>query len=765
MNFANENRNEEVKRNTFYLVVDYIKEIIEKVNSKQAYELLNLLHRYEKNSIEKYDMFNIYRNVGADLYNTLYSGRNILSIIIPVYNRESYLEKCLNSILAQSIKNLEIICIDDGSTDNSLEVLNHYSSQYPFIKVITQENKGSGIARNKALDMASGEFITFMDSDDYFYYSSYIFDCLDYLLKENDVDIVVTPCIRERKGRLKYDTIERIGKFSGLEATQIYLSRGFGTHASWAKFYRKKVLDNARFIEFGFSQDVIFCVNAFSVASNVATLKYYGYVYFNDNISSYRPKEITTDHMLSSFRLLLEIIHWKYKNELRGNINLYHFIRIWNSEHGKRITNYINKERESESIRLFFSKIPHVIPTLLNLIESNYIKSYINLIMKQPIQNVEPVNYRWLFHYIVGIDAAFEHELNLTNSKKLIIIYASHLGEGDPERVASLLSFALHELGYQVIFMLDNIKKVNNDYCGIIYRGNIKSEFVRLQLKKSEFIFDFHYKKTDQEYPFVKYCIDNYSYKYIPTIHNTRTSNMYFNVIRNYLGKKTKDELYKILCVSESVKKKFINLYGNSKNIITLHNFVDIKKIEESVFIDKGIELEGYYLFTGNLNEVQHKGIDLLLKGFLNSKAIETNYLVIAGAGKLNRPLKKKLAKNPLKNKIIFLGFRSDIYALMSKAKCLLSPSRWEGFSMSYLESLACGTPVISSRFSGVEEIIQHKKNGYLFDIGDLKGFIEAIDYMDSNAESMRVSCKMSVSKFGFDNYLPKLNKTLTNQT
>ena len=89
-----------------------------------------------------------------------------LSIVIPVYNSERYLPECLDSILAQDFSDYEVICIDDGSTDKSREVLSSYSGKDCRFLVITQEHKGPGVARNKGLAKASGEYLYFMDSDD-----------------------------------------------------------------------------------------------------------------------------------------------------------------------------------------------------------------------------------------------------------------------------------------------------------------------------------------------------------------------------------------------------------------------------------------------------------------------------------------------------------------------------------------------------------------------------------------------------------------------
>ena len=91
----------------------------------------------------------------------------LISVIIPVYNAAEYLPRCLDSILNNTYRNLEVLCINDGSKDNSLEVLNDYAAQDSRVKVIDQENAGVSAARNRGLDEATGEYIAFVDSDDW----------------------------------------------------------------------------------------------------------------------------------------------------------------------------------------------------------------------------------------------------------------------------------------------------------------------------------------------------------------------------------------------------------------------------------------------------------------------------------------------------------------------------------------------------------------------------------------------------------------------
>lgn len=95
-------------------------------------------------------------------------GNNIkVSVIIPVYNTSMYLDKCLTSLINQSLKEIEIICVNDGSTDNSLEILKNFSNKDNRIRIINQENQGQSVARNVGIKEANGQYVGFIDSDDW----------------------------------------------------------------------------------------------------------------------------------------------------------------------------------------------------------------------------------------------------------------------------------------------------------------------------------------------------------------------------------------------------------------------------------------------------------------------------------------------------------------------------------------------------------------------------------------------------------------------
>lgn len=92
----------------------------------------------------------------------------LVSVIIPVYNVEKYLRQCLDSVTAQTLSDIEIICVNDSSTDGSLSILEEYAEKDDRIRVVTQKNGGAGAARNRGLSMASGKYLSFLDSDDFF---------------------------------------------------------------------------------------------------------------------------------------------------------------------------------------------------------------------------------------------------------------------------------------------------------------------------------------------------------------------------------------------------------------------------------------------------------------------------------------------------------------------------------------------------------------------------------------------------------------------
>lgn len=169
----------------------------------------------------------------------------MISVIIPVYNVKGYINKCLQSIVSQSYENLEIILIDDGSTDGSGEICDEWRIKDERIKVIHKNNGGLSDARNAGIDIANGEFIAFIDSDDYILpdYFSYLFD----LATQNNADLSVCQLITVDEednyigiGGKSVDTVIE----GEVECMKAFLKDPAIDTTAWRKLYRKELFDS-----------------------------------------------------------------------------------------------------------------------------------------------------------------------------------------------------------------------------------------------------------------------------------------------------------------------------------------------------------------------------------------------------------------------------------------------------------------------------------------------------------------------------------------
>ena len=127
-----------------------------------------------------------------------------VSVIIPVYNAEKYLRECLDSVVNQTLKDIEIICVDDGSTDSSLEILREYEAKDDRVHVMTQKNQYAGVARNHGMDAASGEYYAFMDADDY--YALDALENMDFIAENNRLDFLKASFYNVEPGKDPYDS-------------------------------------------------------------------------------------------------------------------------------------------------------------------------------------------------------------------------------------------------------------------------------------------------------------------------------------------------------------------------------------------------------------------------------------------------------------------------------------------------------------------------------------------------------------------------------
>lgn len=193
----------------------------------------------------------------------------LVSIVVPVYNVEKYLEKCLNSIINQTYKNLEIICIDDGSPDRSIDILNKFAKKDNRIRIISQQNKGLSGARNSGIDNAKGKYIVFVDSDDWLELKL-VEKCIKKI-KKADILVFGNYNHYPDKEEKKNNFLENEKFDNGLDYFIKSYENKLRFGNCWNKFYRKDIIEknNIYFEEGRLYEDLLFVFKYMYYSKNI----------------------------------------------------------------------------------------------------------------------------------------------------------------------------------------------------------------------------------------------------------------------------------------------------------------------------------------------------------------------------------------------------------------------------------------------------------------------------------------------------------------
>lgn len=241
-----------------------------------------------------------------------YNDELYVSVIVPVYNTENYLKQCLESLKNQTLGRIEIIIVDDGSTDDSANICDIFASHHENVLVVHKQNEGLAAARNVGLDMARAKYVMFVDSDDWVEpdFCEEPFQVAEY----NDADIVI---FRSTVfGRLKAKKNKPF-PIEGVIPKDIILSKMWDLtgNVAWNKLYRRKLFDDIRYPIGRFSEDT--AVTHRLVYSSRKTILLNKYLY---NYRDYRPESITNkrsyssvlDYLYFSFKFVDDLKSWGY---------------------------------------------------------------------------------------------------------------------------------------------------------------------------------------------------------------------------------------------------------------------------------------------------------------------------------------------------------------------------------------------------------------------------------------------------------------------
>lgn len=263
----------------------------------------------------------------------------ILSIIIPVYNAKDNISRCLESIIPQMKRDYELILIDDGSTDESLRILQNYEKKFDFIRIVNQNNCGVAITRNNGIKLSKGKYICFIDNDDYV--EQGYFETFLYAIKEKELDIVVGGYKRVSENKLLFQIKPKQSEW--------YLLMNV---APWAKIFRRDFLieNNIRFLDYGIGEDNYFSILAYMKTTKIDIIDYIGYNWYYNDSSISNTKQKGFNKVIDPLYLLNKLVEI---TGVKEDIYKYYYLRyvIWYLLFsGKNVT---DKDFINEYKRLF----------------------------------------------------------------------------------------------------------------------------------------------------------------------------------------------------------------------------------------------------------------------------------------------------------------------------------------------------------------------------------------------------------------------------
>ena len=219
----------------------------------------------------------------------------LLSVIIPVYHVEQTLDRCIQSVLSQEVSDMEMILVDDGSPDSCPTKCDEWAKKSSQIKVIHKKNGGLSDARNAGIAVATGDYLTFVDSDDYLLSDTYP-SLIRWISANQEVDMLEYPIHHEDQERQKFIPEERV---FGSPMDYWFTTRAWNHSYAWNKIYRRSLFEKNKYAAGRKFEDLLILPLLLKGCQKVATTRHGGYVYAEN------PQSISKQVTLDSLRQLL----------------------------------------------------------------------------------------------------------------------------------------------------------------------------------------------------------------------------------------------------------------------------------------------------------------------------------------------------------------------------------------------------------------------------------------------------------------------------
>lgn len=278
-----------------------------------------------------------------------------ISVIVPVYNGSSYIEKCIDSLLAQTLKNIEIIVVNDGSTDDTLEKLSRYKNK---IKVITQENSGVASARNSGLKQAIGEYIAYVDSDDWV--EAHMFSKLYTKAKKNNFDVVECDFKYVSDYSMWDGVVDIKEDINSLENKKEYYTKMFPV--IWNKIYKREKIKNIKFKSGVWAEDVEYLYRVLPHIDNIGKINEPLYYYYQREKSESRIFDKRVYDYIDNFNGVLEYYENNNLYDLYDKELEFCYVRYVYATFIKRAATFKDKKEYNRAVSTAISNVKKNFP-------------------------------------------------------------------------------------------------------------------------------------------------------------------------------------------------------------------------------------------------------------------------------------------------------------------------------------------------------------------------------------------------------------------
>ena len=644
-----------------------------------------------------------------------------LSIIVPVFNSDKYLEKCLQSILNQTEVSFELIIINDGSSDNSLNIIQQQIKKDKRIVLINNDSPSGnpGTPRNQGISIAKGKYIGFVDSDDWIdpnYYTELI-KAIEY--DKSDIAITIgyiNHFENEENNAIQY-------KWQPTQCED-ELYRYHESCMAWDKIYRTDFLKTnmIRFGETKAAVDVPFVLMAHYYMRKIGIAKTIGYHYRRENNSS------VTLRLRKSSNCEFEI--QAYKNIAQWCDTAKVDIQYKNIINYKKIRSYIYTLSiiSDKEFHNFYEKIRQELQSISRNIILDISKKLNQPIVYQKFQTILECNSDVYFKKYRSVDEkkikALTKPLETTNllpsftieGTKSGILFFPDWSKTNPYQ--KLLygtlaqAFGIRVKGYAPQFFCTDILDQN------------KKEFTYIHLHWLHSFFDVSKEDTVNSFIKTLFYAKKLGYKIIYTAHNIISHDSTYFEREKQIRRELTTFFDYIFVHGEFAKQRIINEIGVNKDKVhiiphgTYEGYYPNNVTREVAREKLGIEKNKFvFLFLGNIKN--YKGIDSLLDAYTNIRKTQDDVVLIIAGRVFDEESKIKIEEHANNDKSIlhYFGFidEQDLQVYYNASDLVILPYRHILTSGAALLSIAFHTPIVAPRLGCIPEIITEDKQGYLF--------------------------------------------------